>query len=56
MKRNWRPIGTRKAARRYFRVMFILHNSEGVSQVSKSSGNRELGNWDLEVRSVVDSL
>ena len=25
-----------------FQVMFILHNSEGVSQVSKVSGNREL--------------
>ena len=26
-----------------FQVMFILHNSEGVSQVSKASGNKELG-------------
>jgi len=26
-----------------FQVMFILHNSEGESQVSKASGNRELG-------------
>jgi amino acid adenylation domain-containing protein len=25
-----------------FQVMFILHNSEGVSQVSKASGNQEL--------------
>ena len=39
-----------------FQVMFIVHNSEGVSQVSKVSGNHESGNRDLEIRSDADSL